>query len=94
MLDDDLDSPERHITTWDFIGSSGAPFIGRNGLKEMFNAGKQFHRVQLLFRKILRNTARQLPNTLQDQLCDLGLPRIRCSSIARKRFDDLEQQHK
>ena len=90
VLDDDLDCPEGHVTARHLVRRPCPPFIRRYRLQEVLNGGEQLDRVKRCLLQVQGNIPGQLPHTLQDKLCDLGLLRIWRSLITGERLHDLK----
>ena len=92
VLDDNLHSPERHVTTRYAVGSAGTPLVWRHSLQEMLNCRKQLHRVKFQVCQVLRNIPGQFPDTLQNEFCYLGFLRVRERAVRRERSDNLKEE--
>jgi hypothetical protein len=92
MLDDNLHSPERHVTTRDAVGSTGAPFIRGHSLQKMLNCREQLHWVKFQIRQILRNIPGQFPYALQNEFCYLGFLGVREGAVRWEWSDDLKEK--
>ena len=92
MLDDDLDRPQRHVATRHTVRGARSPLVRRYGLKEVLDGGEEFDRIELDLLEVLRDAARQLPDALENELCDTSFLRVRLGPLARERSHDLKQK--
>lgn len=92
VLNDHLDCPQGHVSTWYLVRRASTPLIWWDRLEEVLDRREQFHRVQDTLLEILRNVPRQLPDTLQHQLRNLGFLGVNVSPVGRERLDDPQQE--
>ena len=94
VLNDNLHSPERHVTTRHAVCSTSAPLIWRHSLQEMLNRREQLHRVKFQICQVLRNVSGQFPDALQNELGDLGFLGVSTRAIRWERSDYLKEKTK
>ena len=92
VLNDNLHSPERHVTTRYAVCSTSAPLIWRHSLQEMLNRGEQLHWVKFQICQVLWNISGQFPDALQDEFCDLGFLGVGARAIRWERPDYLKEK--
>ena len=94
VLDDNLHSPERHVTTRYAVGSTGAPLVRGHSLQEMLNCREQLYWVKFQICQILRNIPGQFPDALQNEFRYLGFLGVHDRAVRWERPDDLKEESK
>lgn len=92
VLNDNLHSPERHVTTRYAVCSTSAPLVWRDSLQEMLNRREQFDWVKFQICQVLRNVSGQFPDALQNEFCDLGFLGVCSRAVRWKRSDNLKEK--
>lgn len=92
VLNDNLHSPERHVTTRYAVCSTSAPLVWRHSLQEMFNCREQLYWVEFQICQVLRNISGQFPDAFQNEFCDLGFLGVSERAIRWERPDYLKEK--
>lgn len=91
MLNDDLDGPQGHVTTWHLVCCTSTPLIWWHGLQEVLDGWEQLHRIKDMLLQVLGDIASELPYTLEHELRNLGLLRVGTCPVGREWLDNAEK---